>query len=112
MAKTVTVNLGDETYVVPRLDIGQIEDIAEHWDMLRAANVGAANTNVTGKQAIAQIRMLAEITLRRATPTISDFRALECNPDELRLANDAILRTSGLIKETAEVGEAETARVA
>lgn len=77
MSSSIKVKLGETDYHVPKMNIGQIEDMAEldkggKWTFLALA-----------------------ILMRRATPGIEDIREIEAAPDQVRVAIETIMRGSG-----------------
>lgn len=87
MPVNVEVKLGETTYTVPRMNIGQIERITE----LPA-----------GKMSFGALR----IALERAEPKVADFGAIEATSQEVIEAARAVLRMSGMAKD-AEPGESK-----
>ena len=72
------VTLGEQTYDVPNMNVGQIEDMSaldaapSKWTFLALA-----------------------IVMRRATPAIADIQEIECAPDHMRDAIESVMRASG-----------------
>lgn len=79
MPKTVTVTLGEASYEVPQLNVGQIED------MMEAATSGKM-------RAFDGLR----IALRRAKPACEDVSTIEASPAELTAALNDICAASGV----------------
>lgn len=88
--KTVKVTLGGIDYQVPRLNVGQLED-------MMAAVEGAGMRHFDGLR----------IAMRRATPVIEDLSLIEASPSELGVALNAITGFSGVV--LAKSGEARKA---
>ena len=106
MAKSVKVTFGDVEYDVPRLTIGQLEDLAAIVNINEKKElVDEDGQPLTRKMLLANIVQSAEIVFRRATPKMPDIRELECTFDELREAVERVTRRDGLVK--AEPGEAQ-----
>lgn len=105
MAKTIKITLGDDEYEVPRLNIGQIEDL---MDVQAEAAAGSSASTGDIRPIYQRAKKISIIVLRRATPKIEDFDALECSHIDLRVATDAVLAFSGM-KGKAPEGEAEPA---
>ena len=78
MPATVTVTLGETTHEVPKMNIGQIED-------LQALDVPPS------KWTFAAI----VIIMRRATPKIDNMRDVEAEPQQLRAAIEQVMANSG-----------------
>jgi hypothetical protein len=93
MPKNVTISLGGVDYVVPQMNIGQIEDLSEISSDASLPNFKRG-------------RMISEVILRRAVPAIPSVRDLECTAEELRAATDTVLEMSGMAK-VASPGEAQ-----
>ncbi len=89
-----SINLGGATYSVPRLNIGQYEQLDELWK--------------SGIKDVELARKMAEIIFSRADPKIDDVKALECTPVELQRASTEIMKFSGLSLEQ-NSGEAPAA---
>lgn len=75
--KTVTVTLDDTDYVVPKLNIGQLERVT---DVLGSARPGYT---------------ILRIALERASPAIADVGAMEPGQDEISKAVREIMLLSG-----------------
>lgn len=89
MAKTVKITLGDHEFEVPRLNVGQIEEMMESVS--------------SGKmRAFDGLR----IALRRATPLCEDLSLIECTPAELIKGLNEITAISGVV--LAKPGKAKT----
>lgn len=75
MPKTVTVTLAGTEYLVPKMNVGQLEEMTDSrgrsFDILR-------------------------IALRRAEPKVADVNAIEADPAEISAAVKAILECAGL----------------
>src|SRR5437764_1064134 len=84
MKKEIT--LGDSKYMVPRLNIGQLERVTELF------SAGGS------KVAFAILR----IALERAEPAVPDVGVIEATTEEVRLGMRAILVMSGLSDENKE----------
>ena len=116
MAKTLKIALGGISYEIPRLNLGQMEDLAEVWaEVVEKPESPETPTLESARAAGAyNLKMLrrafavADVVLRRAVPEIKAARDLECAPSELRIATDAILVFSDLGKDNA-AGEAKSA---
>ena len=89
---SLSITLGDVSYTMPRLSVGQYERIAELSDA----------TDDAGREKFKFSLALAEILLSRATPPIADIRDLECSPDELARASQQIMAANGLVKDQGE----------
>lgn len=107
MPRSVTVQIGEDSYTVPALTMGEIEELSAFWEATHAPDEAGASSM---KHAIS----LAALVLREAEPKVEDVRKLRCTPEELRSAIDAVLRVSGL--KPAEVkaakGEAQSGSAA
>lgn len=83
MPKSVTVTLAGVEYVVPKLNVGQIEEIVMNrgkgrpFDALRVA-------------------------LLRAEPKVADLDAIEADPAEIAAAVGAVLELAGIERKDAE----------
>ena len=75
---SIKVTLGDQKYDVPKMNIGQIEDVA-------ALDVAASKWTF----------LALEILMRRAIPKIEDIRDIEAEPEQVRDAIEKIMRGSG-----------------
>jgi hypothetical protein len=108
MPRTVTITLGEQEYEIPRLNVGQIEDLAPFWDLIdddkRA--VDEAGKPLAGRALTTRNLQVAAIALRRAAPAIADVRELECTLGELVEAVLALLRFSNPKKKAETAGEA------
>jgi hypothetical protein len=108
MARTIKITLGEQEYEVPRINIGQTEDLAEFWEKTDAtgAAVDAGGEKLRGKPLIAHTLAIAAILLRRATPPIGDLRELECRVADVELAMMEILRFNRFLESARGNGEA------
>ena len=79
MASTIKVKLGDAEYEVPKLNIGQLEDIQALGDLPPT------------KWSFAAIAIL----MRRAKPVITEIREVECEPAQMSEAIQQVMRHSG-----------------
>jgi len=77
--KTATITLGENTYEIPQLNIGQLEDIAI------AATSGKARPFE-----------ILRVIMSRAIPACKDIKTIEASPAEIRAATDAIMALSDL----------------
>lgn len=80
--KTVTVTLGGDAYEVPRLNIGQLEEVSD----LLSQDVS------DGRRSLAILR----IALRRATPKVDDVGEIEMDLNDMSAAVLAVLELAGL----------------
>lgn len=87
MAKTINITLGESSYAVPHLNMGQIEELSEIYEEPDYAS--SARKFKTTKR-------IATLLLRRAEPKIEDFSTIECTTEELAVAIRSILAASGL----------------
>ncbi len=103
------ITLGDQGYEVPRLTVGQLEELAELWDRTNDKGVplDEAGEPLRGVALVKHTLGVASVVLRRATPPFKDIRDLECGIDELRDAMIKVLRIGKIIKEPMP-GEART----
>lgn len=84
MPRTVTVTLDGKDYEVPRLNIGQLEEVTEAFATKRPA---AAAYAVLG------------IAMKRASPPLDGFfDDIEPTVEEIRIATEAVLAHSGFAK--------------
>lgn len=87
MARTATIVLDAQPYVVHALNIGEIEQVQE------------AMSGPSGKVAF----IILAAALKRATPSVADdaqFRALEPTSTEIKDAVQAIMKLSGMEETT------------
>jgi hypothetical protein len=75
---SIKVTLGDKEYDVPKMNIGQIEDMTE-------LDASAAKWTF----------LALTILMRRANPPIGDIRDIEAEPGHVREAIEKIMRGSG-----------------
>ena len=108
MAKTAKVTLGEVEYAFTPLDMGQLEELAETFDMVDGSGnpVDEKGDRLKGKAAVTRMLDNAAIVFRNAAPPIEDVRKLTCTALELRLAMFEVYRLSGLLREP-KPGEAE-----
>lgn len=92
MSKTTVIKLGGNDYVVPQLNIGQLERVTDIF-------------SVGGHRA--GFRVL-RIACERASPAIANFDEVEATTDEVAAAVAGVLQMSGLAKD-APAGEAAPA---
>jgi hypothetical protein len=111
--KTVTVTLGETNYEVPRLNTGQLEDLADRWEATddKGSPLDDKGLRLKGRALMSWTLDTTFICLRRASPPIADVRDLECGVDELREAMTKVLAISGMKKAEA-TGEVKAAREA
>ena len=83
--KPVKVMLGGTEYAVSRLNIGQIERVA---DVLDAVDEGAGG----GRR---KTMAILAIALERCDPAVPDYREVTATREEIPAAVDAILLASG-----------------
>jgi hypothetical protein len=81
--KTIEIVLEGKTFVVPKLNFGQLERVT----------LIAAEMNV-----YVRAFKILPIALERAEPKVEDFSALEPDYDEVTAATRAILDMCGLLK--------------
>jgi hypothetical protein len=81
--KTVTIKLGERSYKVPHLNLGQVDDIDELM----------ANGEL--KRLKRSYAVLA-VVLQRADPKVEDVRSLEASPEEVNAAIKTALEFSGI----------------
>ena len=86
----VTVRLGAKTYAVPRLTLGQIRRLVRLWDEF--GKIAAPTAEHMFDHGVANAALVLEL----AVPEIADFGELECSPQELRAASQAVLEFSGM----------------
>lgn len=84
MAKDATIVIDGTSYTIPKLNIGQLEEVAEAFD--------GSRTKIPF--------LILKIAMRRATPKV-DFDTLSPSMDEIGDAVQAILQTAGLQKSDA-----------
>ena len=95
MSKTTKIMLGGTEYEVPRLNIGQIEEMSE------------LDTAAPFKRTLGTIR----IALQRATPPIGPFQEIETTAEEIGTAYAKLMIAAGLAKEAGkEDGEGPNAQ--
>jgi hypothetical protein len=109
MAQVAHVKLGDQDYQFPRLTVGQLEELAVLWEDTDAKGVPLDKDGVPLKGAalVKHTLEVAQVVLRRASPSFADVRELECGIDELRDAMIKVLRVGKIIKDPMP-GEART----
>lgn len=78
----IKVTLGGTDYSVPKLNIGQLEEVTAAFDMLPVRRPFA----------------ILRIAMRRATPVIENWDEVEPGNDEVAAAVSAILANSGFQK--------------
>jgi hypothetical protein len=76
---SVKVTLGGVDYDVPKMNIGQLEEVTVAFDLPPARRPFA----------------ILKIAMKRAQPAIPDFGAIEASNDEIAMAVRAILFNSG-----------------
>ena len=81
---SVSVTLGEVAYDVPKMNVGQLEEVTVAFDLPPARRPFA----------------ILRIAMKRATPKIEDFGTIEAGNDEIAAAVTAILSNSGFVKET------------
>lgn len=79
---SIKVKLGGSDYDVPKMNIGQLEDVTVAFDLPPARRAFA----------------ILKIALKRAIPKIDDLGALEADNDEIASAVTDILANSGFKK--------------
>ena len=106
MAKTIKITLGEDEYEIPRLNIGQAEDLGAMWDHVddSGAPLDAEGKPLRGSALVKHILEAAKIVFARARPPIADVRELECSVADVQAAMNAIMTFSRLTKQ-AEPGE-------
>lgn len=100
MAKMVKITLAGQDYEVPRLNVGQVEDLAEFGE--RTGPLGEpldpAGERLKGKPLVTYTLGVAGVVLRRATPAIGNVRDLECNLTNLQEAVTLVMEFNRLVK--------------
>lgn len=101
MPKTAKITLGEVEYTFTPLDMGQLEELAETFDMVDGSGspVDERGERLKGKSAVTRMLDNAAIVFRNAAPPIEDVRKLTCTALELRLAMFEVYRLSGLLRE-------------
>ena len=101
MAKTIKISLGGQDYEVPRLNIGQVEDLAEFGE--RTGPLGepldANGEPLKGKPLVSYTLEVAAIVLRRAAPAIGSIRDLECSLADIQEAVTSVMVFNQLVKD-------------
>ena len=103
MARSITVTLGGVSYDVPRLTVGQAEDLAELavHPADKGFPLGTDGERLSGRPLITYTIGLAAVVLRRATPAIGDVRDLECDLADIQTAINAVLTSGGVSQDSA-----------
>ena len=101
MAKTIKITLAGAEYEVPRLNVGQAEDLAEFWEKTDAQGrpVAPDGALLTGKALLTHTIGVAAVALRRATPPIGDLRELDCEIIDLQTAVAKVFEFGRLARE-------------
>lgn len=76
---SITITLGETKYEVPKMNIGQLEEVTEAFEL----------------PPIKRPFAILKIAMRRAEPKVDNFADLEAGNDEISVAIPAILKNSG-----------------
>ena len=79
---SVFVTLGGADYAVPKMNVGQLEELAQAFELPGARRPFA----------------ILRIALKRAEPKIADIGVIEAGNDEIAAAVEAVLANSGFKK--------------
>ncbi len=94
----VFVTLGGGQYRIPKLTLGQVEDL-----------ICFAEENPEGETTRARLqrgRAMAALLFRFADPPTGDLAELQATHAELRAAADQVMRANGLARPADETGKA------
>lgn len=105
MLKGRTIKLGAEDYPIHPLNIGEMEELADHI---------AKMTEGSPRDRLAATRQIIAVALRRDRPELTDDEAkkIEATMPELNAALLAVLELAGFIPAKAPSPASETSRLA
>lgn len=108
MAKTIKITLAGAEYEVPRLTVGQAEDLAEFWERTDAQGhpVDQDGAPLKGKALLTHTIDIATVALRRASPAIGNLRDLDCEVIDLQAAVAKVFEFGRLTREGDDAGKA------